>query len=83
MYRFGRKHVVGSEGRFYSCDWREFMNDQAMVATVTENLRAYTKREVEHAKRAKEMLARMGFPTVEQAMSIINSRGQRERFPDS
>ena len=27
VYRFGRKHVAGSEGRFYSCDWREFMND--------------------------------------------------------
>ena len=43
------------------------------MATVTENLRAFTKREVEQARRAREMLARMGFPTVEQAMSIINS----------
>ena len=73
VYRFGRKHVAGSEGRFYSCDWREFMNDRALVATVTENLRAFTKREVEQARKAREMLARMGFPTVEQAMSIINS----------
>ena len=71
-YRFGRKRVVGSEGRFYFCDWREVERDRALVTTVTENLKAFTKREVEQARRAREMLARMGFPTAEQAMSIIN-----------
>ena len=71
-YRFGRKRVVGSEGRFYSCDWREVDHDRALVTTVTKNLKSFTKREVEQARRAREMLARMGFPTVEQAMSIIN-----------
>ena len=71
-YRFGRKRVVGSEGRFYFCDWRKVERDRALVTTVTENLKAFTKREVEQARRAREMLARMGFPTAEQAMSIIN-----------
>ena len=71
-YRFGRKRVVGSEGRFYSCDWRGVDHDRALVTTVTKNLKSFTKREVEQARRAREMLARMGFPTVEQAMSIIN-----------
>ena len=73
IYRFGRKRVVGSEGRFYSCDWRDVEHDKALVTTVTENLKAFTKREIEQARRARELLARMGFPTVEQAMSIVNS----------
>ena len=71
-YRFGRKSVAGSEGRFYSCDWRDVESDRALVTTVADNLKVFTKREVEQARRAREMLARMGFPTVEQAMSIIN-----------
>ena len=71
-YRFGRKRVVGSEGRFYSCDWRGVDHDRALVTTVTDNQKAFTKREVEQARRAREMLARMGFLTVEQAMPIIN-----------
>ena len=72
IFRFGRKRVVGSEGRFYSCDWREAQHDKALVATVVQNIKAFTKREVEQARRARELLARMGFPTVEQAMRIIN-----------
>ena len=66
IYRFGRKRVVGSEGRFYSCDWREMEHESKLVTTVVENLEAFTK-------RARELLARMGFPTVEQAMSVVNS----------
>ena len=73
IYRFGRKRVVGSEGRFYSCDWRDVEHDKALVTTVVENLSAFTKREIEQSRRARELLARMGFPTVEQAMSIVNS----------
>ena len=72
-YRFGRKQVKGSEGRFYSCDWRDVDEDTALVTTVSENSKAFSKREVEQARRAREMLARMGFPTVEQAMSIVNA----------
>ena len=72
-YRFGRKQIEGSEGRFYSCDWREVDADTALVTTVAANSRAFSKREIEQARRAREMLARMGFPTVEQAMSIVNT----------
>ena len=45
----------------------------ALVTTVVENLKAFTKREIEQGRRARELLARMGFPTVEEAMSIVNS----------
>ena len=44
-----------------------------MVTTVMGNFEAFTKREIERAKKARELLARMGFPTVQQAMSILNS----------
>ena len=72
-YSFGRKLIIGSEGRFYSCDWREIQQELALVTTVTETLKAFTKREIEGARRARVLLARMGFPTVEQAMAIVNS----------
>ena len=48
-YRFGRKRVVGSEGRFYSCDRREVKLEKALVTTVVENLKAFTKREIGRA----------------------------------
>lgn len=47
--------------------------EAVMVTTVKQNFTAFTKREIERARVAREMLARMGFPTVEQAISIINS----------
>ena len=43
------------------------------MTTVVDNLKAFTKRKIEQARRARELLARMCFPAVEQAMSIINS----------
>lgn len=73
VYRFGRKDKPGSEGRFYSCDWREVLKESAMVATVERNAEAFTKREIEQARKARELLARMGFPSVGQAIAILNS----------
>lgn len=73
IYRFGRKRVVGSEVRFYSCEWREMEHDSKLVTTVVENLKVFTKREIEQARRTRDLLARIGFPTVEQAMSVVNS----------
>ena len=73
VYRFGRKTVPGSEGRFYSCDWRSVEAESAMVTTVEQNLRAFTKREIDRARSARELMARMGFPSVVTAMSIVNS----------
>ena len=65
--------MEGSEGRFYSCDWREIDAEIAMATTVAENSKHFTKREIERARQARELMARMGFPSVEQAMSIVNS----------
>ena len=73
VYRFGRKTVPGSEGRFYSCDWRSVEVESAMIATVEQNSRAFTRREIERARAARELMARMGFPSVATAMSIVNA----------
>jgi hypothetical protein len=45
--------------------------DMALVATVSENMREYSKREIESAGAAREMLARMGYPSVENAIVMI------------
>ena len=49
------------------------MKESALVTTVESNAKAFTKREVEQARKARALLSRMGFPTVAQAMAIVNS----------
>ena len=80
IYSFCRREIPGSEGRFYVCDVRSMVSskatlhptvEHALVETVTENLRKYTKREVASAKNARELLARMGYPAVEEAISML------------
>jgi hypothetical protein len=74
-YYFGRKEVTGSEGRFYVCDTRTMIESREgiHVATVEENLSCFTKREIEQARKARELLVRMGFPSVQQAIRTVNS----------
>ena len=43
----------------------------AMVATVRANMAKYSKREVASAGEARELLARMGYPSVENAIAMI------------
>lgn len=74
-YYFGRKPVGGSEGRFYVCDTRSMIvpRETALVQTVEGNMRNFTKREVMQARKARELLTRMGFPSVTQAIRTANS----------
>ena len=44
-----------------------------MVATVEQNSRAFTRREIDRARSARELMARMGFPSVAMAMSRVNT----------
>ena len=76
VYVFSRKNVVGSEGRFYVCDLRTMMmqhNERAMAQTVAENISKFTKREVGQPREAREILARMSFPSVPDAIDMANS----------
>jgi hypothetical protein len=71
-YHFARRNAAGSEGKFYVCDAKSMMRvEHVMVDTVTENLKRYTKREIESASRARKLLAIMGYPSVEMAISML------------
>jgi hypothetical protein len=45
----------------------------ALIQTVDENMKRYTKREIGGATRAREMLSRMGYPSVQQAIAMVES----------
>ena len=47
------------------------MQEQALVTTIEDNMRRFTKREIAQAAAAKELLARMGYPPVEMAIAMI------------
>ena len=47
------------------------VSDHALVETELDNMKKYTKREVEGAHKAHHMLAKMGFPPVSQAIDIV------------
>lgn len=68
-----------SEGKFNACDVTQMVahkptgrkrQETAYVQTVSENLVKYTKGEVEGAKRARELLSKMGYPSVQMAISM-------------
>jgi Zinc knuckle len=71
VYYFGRKEVAGR----YMCDTRSMIESReaAFVQTVEDNMKLFTKREIAQARKARESLARMGFPSVGQAKRTANS----------
>ena len=72
-FTFKRKNAPGSEGRFYCCDMSKRGADRVLVETVTENMRSYNKREVASAAKAREMLSKMGYPPVCEAIAIVEN----------
>ena len=88
-YSFGRKKLTGSEGRFYCCDVRSMIGKEptsypapsvssgvrhrALVQTVDENMHLYSKKDIAKAREARDMLAKMGFPSVESAMHMVKN----------
>jgi hypothetical protein len=80
IYSFCRQDIAGSAGRFYVCDTRTMIgptptlhtnHEQALVTTVADNMKRYTQREVETARKARELLSRMGYPSVENTIAKI------------
>ena len=80
IYSFCRQRIPGSEGRFYVCGMRSMVSkratshpatEHAMVQTVSDNLKLYTKREVTSARNARELRARMGYLSVEEAIAML------------
>jgi hypothetical protein len=74
-YYLGRKDVAGSQGRFYVCDTSTMIenNEAAHVATVEDSMKRYTKREIEQARKVRELMVRMGFPSVQQGNKTVSS----------
>jgi hypothetical protein len=78
VYLFTRRNVVGSGSRLYSCqrtgmDAINPTSYNALVSTVEENQQKFTKREVAQAGKARELLARMGFPSVDKAIHMVET----------
>ena len=67
---FSRKTASGSDGRFYCCNVCN-RTETALIQTVDDNLKSYTKREVAGASKARDMLSKMGYPAVKEAISTI------------
>ena len=61
-----RTKVDGTKSRFYTHDF-------ALVATINENLRRYTPREVKQIDKAEQMMQRLGHMTSAATIGIINS----------
>ena len=80
---FCRKKVAGSEGRFYCCNMKSMKtsspttypvdSEHALVKTVSENMQRFSKREVDSARKATELLSRMGYPSIPQAIQICST----------
>ena len=70
---FRGKNAAGCGGRFYCCGMGDKENDRVLVETVAENMKVYTKREISGATIARDMLGKMGYPPISEAISIIGS----------
>lgn len=80
IYSFCRKNVKGSESKFYVCNMGSMVDivptehpqrENTMVATVDNNLVKYTKREITGANKARDLLAKLGYPSVENAIAML------------
>ena len=69
---FSRKTTSGTDGRFYCCN-KSNRSETALVQTVDDNIQLYTKREVAGATKARDMLIKMGYPAVKEAMATVQS----------
>ena len=58
----------GNETRWF-CDFSK--RESMFVATVEQNMMKYSKREVERAKRAREMQETLGFPTAKVMIDMV------------
>ena len=68
-YTFGRKILNnGRKSGHYACE----MTDSAFIATVTNNMRRFTKQEVSRARNVRELMTRLAFSSSAAIISMIN-----------
>ena len=80
IYSFCRKSIDGNESKFYVCNMNTMVASiptshpqqaDILVTTVAENMVRYTKREVLGARKARDLLARLGYPSVQNAIAML------------
>ena len=80
IYSFCRKNIDGNESKFYVCNMNTMVASiptshpqqaDILVTTVAENMVRYTKREVLGARKARDLLARLGYPSVQNAIAML------------
>jgi hypothetical protein len=79
IYSFCRKKIPGSESKFYVCNVNTMISnvptshpaEEEALVTVAENMKKYTKREVMGAMASRELLAKLGYPSVENASAML------------
>jgi hypothetical protein len=72
---FKRTNVDEEGNCFYIFDASSIIENYKLVnvSTVEENTMSYSKREVEDAKRARDFIRKMGYPSTKQAIDLIQS----------
>ena len=70
----------GLRSSHYACDMAN--TDHTFVTTVADNMRQYTKREVEQAKTARELMARLGYPSSQATIYMLDI-GNSENEPST
>jgi hypothetical protein len=71
-----QRTAVDEEGNsFYVFDATPIVEKrkEVNVATVEENTMSYSKREVDDAKKAREFIRKMGYPSTRQAIDLVQS----------
>ena len=67
-----------------NCMYRAFTSctneETVVVSTVEENIKGFTKREVEHAKLARQLQIILGYPSVSDILEGINGRILNSQF---
>ena len=57
----------------YLCDFKQYTNPRRYLTTVEQNEQLYTKREVEKAKIANDLLKRLGYISASELIKMIRA----------
>lgn len=67
-------YVFERKGNLFVCNFAKYFdNQQIMITTVAENELLYTRREVEDAKKARQLMKELGYPSEASMIELINT----------
>ena len=67
-------YVFKRKGNLFVCDFAG-MDQTVMISTVSENELSYTRREVEDARKARELMKELGYPSEASMIELITTGG--------